>query len=54
MEVLLGERTPTSLFPQANAVDRSRAREQYVLNKTVENSSARDSLALVAYLLSLQ
>ena len=39
-EVLLGERTPTPLFPQANQLDRFKAREQYVLNKTAENSSA--------------
>jgi DNA-binding beta-propeller fold protein YncE len=37
-EVLLGERAPTPLFPQANAVDRFKAREQYVLQKTAENS----------------
>ena len=39
-EVLLGERTPTPLFPQPNAVDRFKAREQYVLQKTLENSNA--------------
>lgn len=39
-EVLLGERTPTPLFPQAKAVDRFRAREEYVLRKTEENSAA--------------
>jgi DNA-binding beta-propeller fold protein YncE/mono/diheme cytochrome c family protein len=39
-EVLLGERTPTPLFPQANAVDRFKAREDYVLKKTEENSRA--------------
>ncbi|MDT5295457.1 MAG: hypothetical protein QOJ76_2337, partial [Acidobacteriota bacterium] len=39
-EVLLGERTPTPLFPQPNAVDRFKAREQYVLQKTEENSRA--------------
>ncbi|HEV2914744.1 MAG TPA: YncE family protein [Pyrinomonadaceae bacterium] len=39
-EVLLGERAPTPLFPQANAVDRFKAREQYVLQKTAENSQA--------------
>ncbi|HEY0378855.1 MAG TPA: YncE family protein [Pyrinomonadaceae bacterium] len=39
-EVLLGERTPTPLFPQANAVDRFKAREEYVLRKTEENSRA--------------
>ncbi len=37
-EVLLGERTPTPLFPQANQVDRFHAREDYVLRKTEENS----------------
>ncbi len=39
-EVLLGERTPTPLFPQANASDRFRAREDYVLRKTEEDSRA--------------
>ncbi|MBV8860210.1 MAG: beta-propeller fold lactonase family protein [Acidobacteria bacterium] len=39
-EVLLGERNPTPLFPQANAVDRFKAREDYVLKKTEENSKA--------------
>ncbi|MDT5157247.1 MAG: hypothetical protein QOH51_1604 [Acidobacteriota bacterium] len=39
-EVLLGERTPTPLFPQAAAVDRFHAREDYVLRKTEENSRA--------------
>ncbi len=39
-EVLLGERAPTPLFPQANAFDRFRAREEYVLRKTEENSAA--------------
>jgi DNA-binding beta-propeller fold protein YncE/mono/diheme cytochrome c family protein len=39
-EVLLGERTPTPLFPQANAVDRFKAREEFVLRKTEENSRA--------------
>jgi DNA-binding beta-propeller fold protein YncE/cytochrome c553 len=39
-EVLLGERTPTPLFPQANPVDRFHAREDYVLRKTEENSRA--------------
>src|SRR5918912_4572158 len=37
-EVLLGERTPTPLFPQANQLDRFKAREAYVLRKTEENS----------------
>jgi DNA-binding beta-propeller fold protein YncE len=39
-EVLLGERAPTPLFPQANQVDRFRAREDYVLRKTEEDSRA--------------
>ena len=39
-EVLLGERSPTPLFPQPNAVDRFKAREDYVLRKTEENSRA--------------
>ena len=39
-EVLLGERAPTPLFPQANQVDRMRAREEFVLQKTEENSRA--------------
>jgi DNA-binding beta-propeller fold protein YncE len=39
-EVLLGERAPTPLFPQANAVDRFKAREQYVLQKTAADSQA--------------
>ncbi|MFL6284695.1 MAG: DUF4214 domain-containing protein [Pyrinomonadaceae bacterium] len=39
-EVLLGERAPTPLFPQANAVDRFKAREDYVMRKTEENSRA--------------
>jgi DNA-binding beta-propeller fold protein YncE len=39
-EVLLGERTPTPLFPQADPVERFKAREQYVLQKTLENSNA--------------
>lgn len=39
-EVLLGERAPTPLFPQANQVDRFRAREEYVLRKTEEDSVA--------------
>ena len=37
-EVLLGERTPTPLFPQANQADRMRARDEYVLRKTEEDS----------------
>src|SRR5215216_4053757 len=37
-EVLLGERAPTPLFPQANQVDRMKAREEFVLQKTEENS----------------
>lgn len=39
-EVLLGERAPTPLFPQANQVDRMKAREEFVLQKTEENSRA--------------
>jgi len=39
-EVLLGERTPTPIFPQANAVDRFKARETYVLEKTEADSRA--------------
>jgi DNA-binding beta-propeller fold protein YncE len=39
-EVLLGERTPTPLFPQPAQVDRFHAREDYVLRKTEENSKA--------------
>jgi DNA-binding beta-propeller fold protein YncE len=45
-EVLLGERNPTPLFPQPDAVDRFHAREDFVLRKTEENSRAigRDDL----------
>jgi DNA-binding beta-propeller fold protein YncE len=39
-EVLLGERTPTPLFPQADPVERFKARETYVLQKTEEDSRA--------------
>ncbi|HJT80286.1 MAG TPA: YncE family protein, partial [Chthoniobacterales bacterium] len=39
-EVLGGERAPNVLFPQANQVDRMRAREDYVRRKTLENSNA--------------
>ena len=39
-EVLLGERTPTPLFPQADPVARFKARETYVLQKTEEDSRA--------------
>lgn len=39
-EVLLGERTPTPLFPQADPTARFKAREQYVLQKTSDNSTA--------------
>ncbi|HMG32962.1 MAG TPA: beta-propeller fold lactonase family protein [Blastocatellia bacterium] len=39
-EVLLGERTPTPLFPQANQADRFHAREDFVLRKTEEDSRA--------------
>jgi DNA-binding beta-propeller fold protein YncE len=45
-EVLLGERTPTPLFPQADQIERFHAREDYVLRKTEEDSRAigRDDL----------
>ncbi len=39
-EVLLGERAPTPLFPQADQVERMKAREEFVLQKTEENSRA--------------
>ncbi|MCA1592159.1 MAG: DUF4214 domain-containing protein [Acidobacteria bacterium] len=39
-EVLLGERTPTPLFPQADPIDRFHAREDYVLQKTEADSRA--------------
>ena len=39
-EVLGGERAPNVLFPQANQADRMHAREDYVLQKTEENSRA--------------
>ncbi|HEX8490054.1 MAG TPA: beta-propeller fold lactonase family protein, partial [Chthoniobacterales bacterium] len=39
-EVLLGERGPTPLFPQANQAERMRAREDFVLRRTEENSRA--------------
>lgn len=39
-EVLLGERAPTPLFPQANQADRMKAREEFVLRRTEENSRA--------------
>ncbi len=39
-EVLLGERAPTPLFPQANAVDRFHARETFVEQRTEANSAA--------------
>ncbi|MGB8509907.1 MAG: YncE family protein, partial [Pyrinomonadaceae bacterium] len=39
-EVLLGERTPTPIFPQADPVERFHAREDFVLQKTEENSRA--------------
>ncbi|HEY0005802.1 MAG TPA: Calx-beta domain-containing protein, partial [Pyrinomonadaceae bacterium] len=39
-EVLLGERNPTPLFPQADPVERFKAREDFVLRKTEENSKA--------------
>ena len=39
-EVLGGERAPTVLFPQADQTERLKARDQYVLQKTLENSNA--------------
>ena len=39
-EVLLGERAPTPLFPQADPVERFHAREEYVLQRTEANSIA--------------
>jgi DNA-binding beta-propeller fold protein YncE len=39
-EVLLGERSPTPLFPQADEAGRLKARDQFVLQKTAENSAA--------------
>ena len=39
-EVLGSERNPTVLFPQAAQSDRFHAREDYVLQKTEENSNA--------------
>ncbi|HYE14015.1 MAG TPA: Calx-beta domain-containing protein, partial [Pyrinomonadaceae bacterium] len=50
-EVLLGERGPTPLFPQAKAEDRFKAREEYVLRKTEEDSRAvgRDDLSGKAF-----
>ncbi len=39
-EVLGGERAPIVLFPQASQVDRMHAREDYVRQKTLENSNA--------------
>src|SRR5437868_11025499 len=39
-EVLGAERTPTVLFPQPNQADRMHAREDYVLQKTAQNSTA--------------
>jgi DNA-binding beta-propeller fold protein YncE/mono/diheme cytochrome c family protein len=39
-EVLLGEREPTPLFPQPNAVDRFHAREDFVEQRTEQNSIA--------------
>ena len=38
--VLLGERSPTPLFPQADQTSRLKARDQFVLQKTAENSTA--------------
>ncbi|HZB47012.1 MAG TPA: YncE family protein, partial [Pyrinomonadaceae bacterium] len=50
-EVLLGEREPTPLFPQAKPEDRFKAREEFVLRKTEENSRAigRDDLSGKAF-----
>jgi mono/diheme cytochrome c family protein len=39
-EVLLGERAPTPLFPQADPVERFHAREDFVLQRTEANSAA--------------
>ena len=39
-EVLGTERNPTFLFPQPAQSDRFHAREDYVLQKTEENSNA--------------
>ena len=50
-EVLLGERAPTALFPQADQIERMEAREDYVLEKTAANSAAigRSDLSGKAY-----
>ena len=50
-EVLLGERAPTALFPQADQVERMEARDDYVLEKTAANSAAigRSDLSGKAY-----
>jgi hypothetical protein len=47
-EVLLGERAPTPLFPQAKAVDRFKAREELVLRKTEDYTLARGTLRFAA------
>src|SRR2546423_14343034 len=39
-EVLGGERTPIAIFPQPDQLDRFKAREQWVLDRTEENSRA--------------
>ena len=39
-ELLGGERAPMAIFPQQNQVDRMKAREQWVLDKTEQNSRA--------------
>jgi DNA-binding beta-propeller fold protein YncE len=39
-EVLGGERAPNVLFPQADQTERLKARDEYVLQKTLENSNA--------------
>jgi DNA-binding beta-propeller fold protein YncE len=50
-EVLLGERNPTPLFPQPDAVERFHAREDFVLKQTEENSRAigRDDMSGKAF-----
>lgn len=39
-EVLGGERSPMAIFPQQNQIDRMKARDQWVLDKTEQNSRA--------------
>jgi DNA-binding beta-propeller fold protein YncE len=39
-ELLGGERAPMAIFPEQNQVDRMKAREQWVLDKTEQNSRA--------------